>query len=205
MTVSIFLKILLLGLLEPVIDQNLYYAGMKYTTATFATAMCNIVPAIAFVMAWMFRLEKVKMKSLHSQGKIIGTIVTLGGARMMTLIRGPAIQFPWTSHHTLDHQSSINTISTQDQIKGSLIISASCFSWATFFIVQAVTLKSYPAELSLTTLVCMMGTLEGSVLALVAEGANASIWSVNWDIKLFAALYSVSKAINFLPTDLGCT
>ena len=62
---------------------------------------------------------------------------------------------------------------------------------------KAVTLKSYPAELSLTTLVCMMGTLEGSVLALVAEGANASIWSVNWDIKLFAALYSVSKAITF--------
>nr|GEV50087.1 WAT1-related protein At2g39510-like [Tanacetum cinerariifolium] len=189
MTVSIFWKILLLGLLEPVMNQNLYFAGMKYTTATFATAMCNIVPAITFVMAWMFRLEKVKMKSLHSQGKIIGTLVTLGGAMMMTLIRGPAIQFPWTSHHTLDHQSSINTINTEDHIKGSLMINAGCFSWAAFIIVQAVTLKSYPAELSLTTLVCMMGTLEGSVLALVAEGANASIWSVDWDIKLFAALY----------------
>ncbi|KAI7996272.1 WAT1-related protein [Camellia lanceoleosa] len=44
MTTSVFLKIMLLGLLEPVIDQNLFYTGMKYTTATFATAMCNIVP-----------------------------------------------------------------------------------------------------------------------------------------------------------------
>ncbi|KAJ0718737.1 putative EamA domain-containing protein [Helianthus annuus] len=55
MTISIFLKILLMGLLEPVIDQNLYFAGMKLTTATFAAAMCNIVPAITFVMAWILR------------------------------------------------------------------------------------------------------------------------------------------------------
>lgn len=59
MTVSIFLKIMLLGLLEPVIDQNLYYAGMKFTTATFATSMCNILPAITFVMAWMFSLQDI--------------------------------------------------------------------------------------------------------------------------------------------------
>ncbi|KAJ6350194.1 hypothetical protein OIU78_006380 [Salix suchowensis] len=45
MTLSIFLKIMLLGLLEPTIDQNLYYTGMKYTTATFTSAMCNVLPA----------------------------------------------------------------------------------------------------------------------------------------------------------------
>ncbi|KAL4575121.1 hypothetical protein LXL04_021962 [Taraxacum kok-saghyz] len=190
MTVSIFLKIMLLGLLEPVIDMNLYYAGMKYTTATFATSLCNIVPAIAFVMAWIFRLEKVNIRSLHSQGKIIGTLVTIGGAMIMTFIRGPATQFPWTSHHTLHHQSTVKTMSTQDQIKGSLMITIGCFCWASFVILQAVTLKSYTASLSLTTLICMMGALEGSILTLVAENGNASVWAVNWDIKLFAAIYS---------------
>ncbi|XP_071732850.1 WAT1-related protein At2g39510-like [Rutidosis leptorrhynchoides] len=190
MTISIFIKIMVLGLLEPVIDQNLYYSGMNLTTATFATAMCNIVPAITFVMAWIFRLEKVKMKSLHSQGKIIGTLVTVGGAMIMTLVTGPVIQFPWTHQHTLHQQSSVNTKSSHDQIKGSLMITAGCFSWASFVIVQALTLKSYPAAVSLTTLVCMMGSLEASVLALVAEKGNVSIWSLNWDVKLFAALYS---------------
>ncbi|KAL8218170.1 hypothetical protein R6Q57_021543 [Mikania cordata] len=190
MTMPIFLKIMLLGLLEPVIDQNLYYAGMKFTTATFATAMGNIVPAIAFGIAWIFRLEMVRMKSLHSQGKIIGTLVTVGGAMIMTLIRGPAIPFPWTNHQTLHHQTSINTVTAQDQINGSLMITIGCFCWATFVIVQAVALKSYPAELSLSALVCMIGSLEGSVLAVVAERANASIWSVNWDIKLYAVIYS---------------
>ncbi|KAF5794830.1 hypothetical protein HanXRQr2_Chr08g0332551 [Helianthus annuus] len=109
---------------------------MKFTTATFATAMYNIVPAITFVMAWIFRLEIVKLKSLHSQGKIIGTLVTIGGAMIMTLIRGPAIQFPWTNQHNLHHQTSVNSVSTHDQIKGSLMITSGCFSWAGFVIVQ---------------------------------------------------------------------
>ncbi|KAK9064146.1 hypothetical protein SSX86_018018 [Deinandra increscens subsp. villosa] len=202
MTISIFLKIMLLGLLEPVLDQNLYFGGMKYTTATFAAAMCNIVPAITFLMAWLFRLEMVKIKSLHSQGKMIGTLLTIGGAMAMTLIKGPAIQLipapSWKNHHHHPPPTPSNNIQTNSNsqmmmIKGSLMITAGCFSWATFVILQAVTLKSYPAELSLTTLVCMMGALEGSVLAVVAQrtaAASISIWAINWDIKLFAAIYS---------------
>ncbi|KAI7738185.1 hypothetical protein M8C21_030664 [Ambrosia artemisiifolia] len=151
MTTSIFLKIMLLGLLG---------------------------------------LETVKMKSLHSQGKLIGTLVTVGGGMIMTLIRGPAIQIPWINHHTLHNQTSVNTATTKDQIKGSLMIIVGCFSWTSFVIVQALTLKSYPAEMSLMTLLCMMGALEGSVLTVVAERAKASIWSINWDIKLFATIYS---------------
>ncbi|GMP51124.1 hypothetical protein CsSME_00017480 [Camellia sinensis var. sinensis] len=58
MTTSVFLKIMLLGLLEPVTDQNLFYTGMKYTTATFATAMCNIVPAMFFLMACILRWRR---------------------------------------------------------------------------------------------------------------------------------------------------
>jgi drug/metabolite transporter (DMT)-like permease len=38
-----------------VIDQNLYFLGMKYTTATFAVAMFNVLPAITFVVAWILK------------------------------------------------------------------------------------------------------------------------------------------------------
>ncbi|RHN79887.1 hypothetical protein MtrunA17_Chr1g0182251 [Medicago truncatula] len=42
MTFAVFMKIFVLSLLEPVIDQNFYVIGMKYTSATFAAAMSNI-------------------------------------------------------------------------------------------------------------------------------------------------------------------
>jgi drug/metabolite transporter (DMT)-like permease len=38
-----------------VIDQNFYYAGLKFTGPTFACAMSNILPAMTFVMAVIFR------------------------------------------------------------------------------------------------------------------------------------------------------
>ncbi|XP_070680970.1 WAT1-related protein At2g39510-like isoform X2 [Malus domestica] len=136
MTLSIFIKIVLLGLLEPVIDQNLFYTGMKLTTATFASAMCNVLPAFAFIMAWIFRLEKINLRSLHSLAKILGTIVTVGGAMLMTLINGPMLNFPWTRRN-IHQESTVSTVH-QDPIKGAIMIAAGCFCWAGFMILQGI-------------------------------------------------------------------
>lgn len=191
MTISIFFKIFMMALLEPVIDQNLYYAGMKYTTATFAITLTNIVPALIFIMAWISGLERVKLKSRYSQGKIIGTIVTVGGAMIMTLFKGPPLGLPWTKQ-TSFHQSSSATSSPypHDSLKGALMISAGCVCWASFTILQAITLKEYPAELSLTALICGMGSLQGTIITFAVERGNFAIWSVHWDTKFITALYS---------------
>ncbi|EOY18239.1 Nodulin MtN21 /EamA-like transporter family protein, putative [Theobroma cacao] len=188
MTFSVFVQILLLGLLEPTIDQNLYYTGIKYTTATVATALCNVLPAFVFLLAWACRLEKVDMRKLHCQAKILGTLGTVGGAMIMTLVNGPILPLPWTKVKN-EHQSTVSA-TKDDPLKGALMILAGCVCWACFVILQAITLKSYPAELSLTTLVCFMGAIEGTIVALVMEGGNAAAWSIHWDSKLFAAAYS---------------
>ncbi|KAG7033851.1 WAT1-related protein, partial [Cucurbita argyrosperma subsp. argyrosperma] len=54
----------------------------------------------------------------------------------------------------------------------------------------AITLKAYPAELSLTAWICLLGTAEGTVLALVMERGNAAVWSIGWGTQLLAAVYS---------------
>ncbi|XP_047330530.1 WAT1-related protein At2g37460-like [Impatiens glandulifera] len=189
MTWKIFLKLMILSILEPVIDQNLYFLGMKYTTATFAAAMCNVLPAITFVMACIFGLEKIRINSTHSQAKVIGTITTLGGAMLMTLVKGPVLDLVWTRGRT-NHHTNGNFVTLRHSIKGSLMITTGCFSWASFMILQAVTLETYPAELSLTAWICLLGTANGSIVALVMERGNPAAWAINWDTKLLAALYS---------------
>ena len=42
---------------RPVIDQNFYYAGLKLTSPTFSCAMSNMLPAMTFVMAVIFRYD----------------------------------------------------------------------------------------------------------------------------------------------------
>ncbi|KAK8629681.1 hypothetical protein V6N13_078514 [Hibiscus sabdariffa] len=189
MTLSVFLQILLLSLLEPAIDQNLYYTGIKYTTATVATALCNVLPAFVFLLAWVCRLEKVDVRKVQCQAKILGTIGTVGGAMIMTMFNGPMLALPWTKNN---HSQSTMTDApnTEDPLKGAIMILVGCVCWACFVILQAITLKSYPAELSLTTLICFMGTIEAAIVALVMERGNPAAWAIHWDSKLLAAVYS---------------
>lgn len=60
---------------------------------------------------------------------------------------------------------------------------------------QSFTLKLYPAELSLTALICLMGALEGAVATFILEH-NMSVWVIGWDSRLLAAGYSVSTNIS---------
>ncbi|XP_022134368.1 WAT1-related protein At2g39510-like [Momordica charantia] len=187
MTWSTFGKIVLLGLFEPALDQNLYYTGMKYTTATFASAMTNMAPAFVFLMAWIVRLEKVNIRRTESQAKILGTVVTVGGAMVMTLVRGPILNLPWTNHN--HHQASATTANQQD-LKGALMITSGCIFWSAFNVLQAITIKSYPARLSLTAWICFTGAVQATVIALAMEWHSPAAWSLHLDSTLLAPLYS---------------
>ncbi|KAK4579078.1 hypothetical protein RGQ29_028949 [Quercus rubra] len=167
---------------------NFFYTGMKYTTATFSRAMCNVLPAFAFSMAWILGLEKVNIRSWRGQAKVLGTIVTVGGAMLMTLVKGPILNLPWTNGN--DHQESTSAANKHDVIKGALMMLAGSVSWSGFVILHAITLESYPTELSLTVLICLMGTLESTMVALAMEWGNLVSWSIHLDIKLFAVLYA---------------
>ncbi|XLS67304.1 hypothetical protein HN51_018330 [Arachis hypogaea] len=68
MTLSVFIRILVLGLLEPVIDQGFTFLGMQYTSASFASAIMNAVPSVTFVLAVIFRARKRERGAKPSKG-----------------------------------------------------------------------------------------------------------------------------------------
>ncbi|KAF4377729.1 hypothetical protein F8388_011482 [Cannabis sativa] len=181
---------------RPVFDQNLYNLGMKYTSATFASAIVNILPAITFIMAFAFRLETVNVKKWHSLAKVIGTAITVSGAMVMTLYKGPILDIIH-SHSSSGQQSSSAESGDHHWVLGTLMLVGSCGGWATFFILQSFTLKLYPAELSLTAWICLMGVLEGGIVTFVFEH-DMHVWVLGWDSRLLAAVYSVSTLIPFL-------
>ncbi|KAH6799779.1 nodulin MtN21 /EamA-like transporter family protein [Perilla frutescens var. hirtella] len=188
MTKSVFLKIMLLAFLEPVLDQNLYYVGMQYTSATFASATVNVLPAITFIMAVIFRLEKINLKKVHSLAKVIGTAITVSGAMLMTLYKGPTVNILWYSHGG-GHQSAATAATDQHWVTGTIMLLSCIVGWSAFFIVQNKTLEEYPAELSLTSLVCFMGVIEGGIVAVIME-RRKSAWAIGFDSRLLAAAYS---------------
>ncbi|PWA47792.1 Drug/metabolite transporter [Artemisia annua] len=170
---------------KPVIGQILYFYGEKTTTATFTVSICNILPAITFVMAIILRLEVVNLKSIRSQAKVIGTITTVGGAILMTLVKGPLLTKGRTTSNDVNNGEDLS-----HSIKGALMVTIGIFSWSCFTILQAITLKTYPAELSLTAWICLLGTVEGAIVALVMKRGNTAVWAIKWDMTLLATLYS---------------
>ncbi|KAK4478916.1 hypothetical protein RD792_014423, partial [Penstemon davidsonii] len=186
---------------SPVMGQNLFYAGMNQTTATFTSAMSNVLPALTFIMAWILRVEKVNLKKRHSQAKIVGTVVTVGGAMIMTLIAGPVLGLPWTiksSDQSADSPSA-NSPSPQNPMRGALMIAAGNFGYALFYILQAMTLKTYPAGLSLTAMICASGALQGTILTFIVERANTAIWSIGLNATLLAYAYGgiISSGVTY--------
>lgn len=76
----------------------------------------------------------MNLRRIHSQVKIAGTAVTVGGAMIMTLVKGPTIGLPWTKSDTGVHSST--AANPQDPIKGALMLTASSFGWANFYNLQ---------------------------------------------------------------------
>ncbi|EPS73987.1 hypothetical protein M569_00767, partial [Genlisea aurea] len=188
MTKSVFLKIALLGFLEPVMDQNFYYVGMQYTSPTFASAITNVLPAITFIMALVFRMERVDMKSKYSLAKVIGTVITVSGTMLMTWYKGPEIDILGFSHAGIKATTATTTVE-HHWITGTLLVLCCLVGWSFFFILQNKTLKEYPAEMSLTTLICLMGTVEGGIVASIMV-RKKSAWAMGFDTRLLAAAYS---------------
>ncbi|XP_023637458.1 WAT1-related protein At5g07050 [Capsella rubella] len=200
-TISIFMQLFILGLLGPVIDQNFYYMGLKYTSPTFSCAMSNMLPAMTFVLAVLFRMEMLDVKKLWCQAKIGGTVVTVGGAMVMTIYKGPIVELFWTKYmHLQDNEAtSSKSSSDKDFLKGSILLIFATLAWASLFVLQARILKTYAKhQLSLTTLVCFIGTIQAVAVTFVMEH-NPSAWRIGWDMNLLAAAYSgiVASSISY--------
>ncbi|CAA0827050.1 WAT1-related protein [Striga hermonthica] len=79
------------------------------------------------------------------------------------------------------------------------MIAVGCTGYSAFYILQAITLKSYPAGLSLTAMVCSLGAFLGTILTFSVERGNISVWALGLDAKLLAYVYGgvVSSGITY--------
>lgn len=184
LTWPIFFQIFLLGS-GIAITQNCYIPGLYFTSSTFGSAAFNLVPIFTFPIAIFLRLEKINMRSLRGQVKIVGAIICVGGAMVMTFYKGPALEFltPGVqSERTID--SSKHNI-----MLGSILVFVSVAVWSACIVFQAPILKRYPANLSLTALSSLIATVESALIAVIFEHRKSSLWALGWNIELVSLVY----------------
>ncbi|XP_044476007.1 WAT1-related protein At1g43650 [Mangifera indica] len=179
-------KIFLISLFGMTLSLNLYFVAIKYTTATFAAASTNAIPAITFVLAGLLRMESISIRQIYGIAKVLGSIVSVSGALVFAFVKGPSLPFmKWNPNGS---DSSAKDWSSGEGIKGALIMISANTVWSLWLVLQGPIIKQYPAKIRLTTLQCFFSCIQSAFWAVAAE-RNPSAWKLEWNINLLSVVY----------------
>ncbi|XP_047168514.1 WAT1-related protein At1g68170-like [Vigna umbellata] len=195
MTWRVLFMAFLCGLFGGSLFQNLFYQSLALTSATFASALYNLIPAITFVMAISCGFERLNWRAAAGRAKVLGTIIGIGGAMVLTFIKGAEINI-WPFHinlmhprqHQDGHVAQLNSDSS-NTLLGALCSILSCFSFSLWLTIQAKMSKEYPCHYSSTALMSTAGAIQAAAFGFCVE-RDFSQWKLGWNIRLLAVAYS---------------
>ncbi|KAK7363197.1 hypothetical protein VNO77_05329 [Canavalia gladiata] len=180
------------GLFGASLFHNLFLEALDLVSATFATAVYNLVPAVTFMLAIFCGLEKLNIGSSAGKAKVLGTIIGIGGSMVLTFFKGPEINVMGFRinllHQNGQHVATLHTDSGH-KFLGVLCGFASCFSFALWLIIQSKMSKEYPTHHSSTALMSLMGAIQATAFALCVE-KDWSQWKLGSTIRLVTVLYT---------------
>ncbi|KAL1173296.1 hypothetical protein V6Z11_A05G402600 [Gossypium hirsutum] len=133
-------RICLLGLLG-FSGQVCAYKGLELGSTTLASAISNLAPAFTFILAVLFRIEKVSFTSSTTQAKIIATITSISGALLIVLYKGPKV-IPSSTSLSVSLQWPLE--STQSNwVIGGLLEALAYLFFSFWYFVQSKVMKIY--------------------------------------------------------------
>lgn len=184
-TYQVSIGILISGLIASS-SHLFFYLGLKSSSPAFASAITNLIPSFTFLLAILLRMEKLKIKSLSNQAKVIGTLVAFGGAAVMALYKGKAVVSPNLPHYSTKNASKAAV--HEDLFKGLVFLLLHCITTASFYLYQAIIVEKYPAPIRLTAMTSAVGAMEAAVVAAIVDHKSSS-WKYANDITLLAPIY----------------
>ncbi|XVF05914.1 hypothetical protein REPUB_Repub06bG0002800 [Reevesia pubescens] len=200
-TKHILFQIFLCSLTGATANQVFYFVGLENSTATVACALNNVLPAATFALAALCRQEAVGIKKVSGQAKVLGTLVCVGGAMLLSFYHGHTIgigesNIHWKYADKMTSKSSSNNGSNFFQ--GPLLVMASAVAWAVWLIIQGQTSKKFPAPYTCTALMCFMASIECTIIGIFSDH-KISDWSLSSNMRLIVALYAgiVCNAVTF--------
>ncbi|KAK6931089.1 EamA domain [Dillenia turbinata] len=160
------------------------HTGTRGAHARYRIQLCLIE------LEWPM-MEKLDVTMRSSQARLIGTILSIGGALIVTLYKGPAIAFATLPSGSVHGQ--LQSAQSEWVIGGSLLAVA-CFLISLLIIIQAWITKDFPHILLMTTLSFFPGTALSALVAIVS-GVDAEAWNLSLDMSLVACVSSVSMEV----------
>ncbi|XP_051201344.1 WAT1-related protein At5g47470 [Lolium perenne] len=167
------IQLVLISLGGVSIYQVLMMLGVERTSPAIASAMPNLGPGFIFVIAASLRFERFEWKCRYTRAKILGTLVCLSGAMCVSFLKSPD---PVTAPKSVpgDDGAFSNIKIDIEWILGCLYLLAGVTVFACNTVLQAATLKRFPAPLSICVITAMMGSIFSAMIQVIMEGKLSS-------------------------------
>ncbi|XP_022937578.1 WAT1-related protein At5g47470-like isoform X1 [Cucurbita moschata] len=154
LSLKLISQILLISFGGVTLFQSLFLKGIQLTSPSVATAMPNLAPGLIFVIAWIFRLEKVRLSCIYSKIKILGTFLCVIGAFTMSIMHSTlsdaAANVGW---HPADQAFD------EQKIVGCVYLVSAVVVLSSVVVLQASTLGDFPTPMSLCAITSLLGVL----------------------------------------------
>lgn len=200
LTLEIFVYHFFSAALGAALAQYTFFYGIKFTTATFAITFVNMSPVLTFLIAIALRVESLNLKTKAGCAKILGTIVSLGGALLLSLYKGVAVTHQSTAAALA--ASSSDEAGNDDKkrwVLGTVALLANCILFSLWLLLQSWLTKKYPALYSSTAFMFFISTLQAGALTVMVE-RHTSVWVVTNKLEIVTIVYSgiMASAVGFL-------
>ncbi|CAK8533699.1 unnamed protein product [Lathyrus sativus] len=181
---SVICKSFLLGAIGCA-SQILEYIGVSYSSPTLSSAIANLVPAFTFILAVSFRMEKLALKSKSSNAKVVGSIISIAGAFVLTFYKGQSILNSSPLHQPIQFLKSVDS----SWVVAGILLIVDYFLVSLWYILQVHILQEFPDELTLVLLYSTTATIISTVVALLSV-PNASAWKIGLNLSLVSIVSS---------------
>ncbi|XXG71121.1 hypothetical protein AAC387_Pa07g0448 [Persea americana] len=154
LTLEILCYSFLLGFLQVTLCQLFLTLSLGFIGATFQSVAMNTNTAVIFVLAVIFKVERLRFWSIHGQAKIWGVVVSAVGSTVMVMWTGPAL-LPLLTTSKASHDKTI----------GATMLSLAVLSGASWNLLMGHVGRKYPADLSLSAMMSFFGTIQTAIIA----------------------------------------
>ncbi|GMJ01381.1 Usually multiple acids move in and out Transporters 32 [Hibiscus trionum] len=186
LTARVLCQLFLNALIGTTLAQYFFLLGLEYTSATFSCAFLNTVPAITLILALPFGLEKVSFRSKSGQAKVIGTLVCISGAMVLTLYKGKTL----VGSDSRDGKYLIVNYRRKERWGiGSMFPAACAVCWSLWFLLQARIGKGYPCKYSSTAFLSLFSAIQSAILGLITE-RDFDEWILRGKLELITVTFA---------------
>ncbi|EOA35311.1 hypothetical protein CARUB_v10020485mg [Capsella rubella] len=196
----LLVRVFFLGFTGVFMFQNLAFVGLSFSSPIVVCAMGLQIPTFSFLLSILLGKSKLDWRNTSTRAKVMGAIISLSGAFVEELYKGPFIR-PASTASPTRFLKSIPKLMVYYNLPdnwflGCIFLAAAVFSISLFNVVQTGTVKKYPHVMKVASFYSIVGTIQCLIFSLFME-RDLSAWKIqpNFDLYLIIATGTFGSVI----------